>query len=69
MLFLITTAVMSINATEDVRRQRRKILPVSLMMLIVATMVGAVQRQTRTNFLIAFIAHRPLMGSREEWLR
>ncbi len=29
-LFLVTTAVMSINATEDVRRQRGKILPVSL---------------------------------------
>ena len=52
MPFLITTAVMSINATKDVRRQRRKILPVSLMMLMVATLVGAVQRQTRTNFLL-----------------
>jgi len=36
-LFLITTVVMSYKVTEDIHRQRTRILPVSLMMLLVAT--------------------------------
>ncbi|KAH9059063.1 hypothetical protein EDB87DRAFT_1685009 [Lactarius vividus] len=36
-LFLISTAVMSYRAGEDVRSQRNKILPVSFSMLVVAT--------------------------------
>jgi len=48
-LFLITTVVMSYKVTEDIHRQRTKILPVSLIMLLVATThliiiwVGAIQ--------------------------
>ncbi|KAI9444560.1 hypothetical protein H4582DRAFT_826261 [Lactarius indigo] len=37
-LVLITTVVMSYKATDDVRRQRTKILPVSYAMLTVATL-------------------------------
>ncbi|KAI9453548.1 hypothetical protein BJY52DRAFT_1123483 [Lactarius psammicola] len=37
-LVLITTVVMLYGATEDVRRQRMKILPVSYAMLLVATL-------------------------------
>ncbi|KAI0246615.1 hypothetical protein BJV78DRAFT_1134832 [Lactifluus subvellereus] len=36
-LFLITIVVMSYKVTEDIRRQRTRILPASLMMLLVAT--------------------------------
>lgn len=39
MLFLTTTAVMSSSVSEDIRRQRNKILPVSTLMLMVATLV------------------------------
>lgn len=38
-LVLITTAVMSYKVTDDIRRQRVKILPVSYAMLAIATMV------------------------------
>lgn len=37
-LFLISTAVMSLRATDDIRVQRIKILPVSSLMLVVATL-------------------------------
>lgn len=37
MLFLISTAVMSFRVAEDIRSQRNKILPVSFLMLVVAT--------------------------------
>jgi hypothetical protein len=38
-MVLITTAVMSFNVTDDVRRQRMKVLPVAFAMLVLATMV------------------------------
>ena len=43
-LFLITTVVMCYKVTEDIHRQRTRILPVSLMMLLVATTVGSTSR-------------------------
>ena len=38
-MVLITTVVMSFNVTDDIRKQRTKILPVSYAMLAIATMV------------------------------
>jgi len=38
MLFLVTTAVLSLSAAEDLRCQRTKILPVTFLMLVVATL-------------------------------
>jgi hypothetical protein len=41
-LFLVTTVLMSRGVTEDVRQQRTRILPVSFLMLFVATTVRSV---------------------------
>jgi hypothetical protein len=49
-LFLISTAVMSLRASEDIRVQRNKILPVSSLMLVVATLVRAPQSHGRRFF-------------------
>lgn len=38
---MITMAVMTQNVTENVRRQRKIVLPVSFMMFLVATVVRA----------------------------
>jgi hypothetical protein len=46
MLFLITTAVMSLSVAEDLRGQRNKILPVSFLMLVVATVVRTLLLRT-----------------------
>ena len=62
MLFLATTAVMSLSVTEDLRNQRNKILPVSFLMLLVATLVRTPLSRTFSLIKSAIIiAHRPFV--------